>query len=273
MKTDEEDRKFATLVDAIRPALPQVVIIGGWACRLFRLLPDSVGPEHDPLLTDDTDVAVPSRGLRGLDLRSRLKKYGFTEDPTGEYTPPITHYKLGDDGGFYAEFLSPLAGGEFRRDGTPDVTERLGNVIAQKLRFLEILLVSPWEVTIGESAGFPLAEPAVVQIPNPVTFIVQKLLINSRRHPHDQAKDLLYIHDTIELFGGALDELNRLWRETVSPTMHLNHVELARSEADRLFGRVNDLIREAALLAPDRLSAESLQIFAAHGLSQLLALD
>jgi hypothetical protein len=40
-----------------------------------------------------------------------LQTAGFEEDFSGNYTPPVTHYRLGgDDQGFYAEFLAPLYG-------------------------------------------------------------------------------------------------------------------------------------------------------------------
>jgi hypothetical protein len=32
-------------------------------------------------------------------------------------------------------------------------------------------------------------------------------LISGKRKPRERAKDVLYIHDTLELFGGSLQEL------------------------------------------------------------------
>ena len=107
--------------------------------------------------------------------------------------PPVTHYHLGpDDEGFYAEFLTPLSGSEDRRDGRPDVTERISGIVAQKLRYLEVLLIEPWIVRLDANLGFHLAEPADVRVTNPASYIAQKLLIHSRRSRANRAKDVLY---------------------------------------------------------------------------------
>jgi len=104
------------------------------------------------LRTGDVDVALDPRVLeRDAGIRERLAASGFREEFLGDDRPPVTHYSLGDEAsGFYVEFLSPLLGGDRRRDGSRDVTERIAGVTAQKLRYLDILLVEPWTVTIGE---------------------------------------------------------------------------------------------------------------------------
>jgi hypothetical protein len=91
------------------------------------------------------------------------------------------------------------------------------------LRHLELLLTAPWKVEVGPATGYPMTERHVVQIPNPVAFLVRKLLIHDRREPADRAKDLLYIHDTIEAFGDALPELRKLWQGTVRPLLSSRH--------------------------------------------------
>ncbi len=50
---------FARLVEAIEPWLPQVVLIGGWAHRLYRLHPRAQKLEFAPLVTLDADIALP----------------------------------------------------------------------------------------------------------------------------------------------------------------------------------------------------------------------
>ena len=88
-----------------------------------------------------------------------------------------------------------------------------------------------------------------LQIPNPVSYLVQKVLIHDRRKPQDRAKDVLYIHDTIELFAGALPDLRRLWLESVSPTLRRSAVRIVRAQVEKMFGTVTDAVREAALVA------------------------
>jgi hypothetical protein len=58
-----------------------------------------------------------------------------------------------------------------------------------------------------------------VRIPNPVSFIAQKLLIQQDRRPEKRPQDLLYIHDTLELFAHRLPELGVLWTGTLRPTL------------------------------------------------------
>ena len=50
---------FARLVDALDPWIDRVVIIGGWAHRLYRLHPLAQPLDYEPLGTFDADVAVP----------------------------------------------------------------------------------------------------------------------------------------------------------------------------------------------------------------------
>jgi hypothetical protein len=132
MTAQRDDEKFAVLLDALGPYLDRVVIVGGWAHRLFRCHPLAQPVSYRPLMTRDTDVAIPS-GIRVDEgsLRERLLARGFSEEFLGDDRPPVTHYELGgDDTGFYVEFLTPLAGGEFKRDGSRDVTTSVSGVSA-----------------------------------------------------------------------------------------------------------------------------------------------
>jgi hypothetical protein len=72
------------------------------------------------LRTGDVEVALDPRALeRDAGIRERLAASGFREEFLGDDRPPVTHYALGDEtSGFYVEFLTPLRGGERRRDGT-----------------------------------------------------------------------------------------------------------------------------------------------------------
>src|SRR5438477_404587 len=108
---------FGRLLAALEPWLDRVVIVGGWAHRLFRLHPDAQVLDYPPLSTLDADIALPAVVIAGeSDIRSRLLNFGFIEEFSGEAHPAATHYHLGgDDSGFYAEFLTPLAGSQYDR--------------------------------------------------------------------------------------------------------------------------------------------------------------
>lgn len=270
---DTDLAKFSRLIEALRPWLGEIIFIGGRAHQLYRERPEAVSLAYDALQTDDADVALNPRTMSGAgSIRLRLKEFGFDEEFSGDNRPPVTHYGLGEkNAGFFAEFLTPLLGGEHRRDGSPDVTERVAGVIAQKLRYLEILLVAPWSVTLRHEAGFELAEPAAILIPNPTSYLTQKLLIHGLRKPAERAKDALYIHDTIELFSGSLPALRTLWQESVMPTLHPRAVRNLRAQADALFASTSDTVRDAALIAaPRRLTPAAMQLVCKAGLDQML---
>lgn len=249
---------FERLIEAIEPWLDRVVIVGGWTLPLLRHHSLAQPLPYSPLYTKDADVAVPL-GLRsdGGNVRERLLARGFREDFLGEDKPPVTHYRFGDDDGFYAEFLTSLAGGEFKRGGKRDVTATIAGVTAQKLRYLDVLFVEPWTVELRRvtSAG----EVFHVNVVNPVSYIVQKLLVHANRKRDGQVKDLLYVHDTIELFADSLNNLRPVWTEHVSPALEKRARARVSEERIRIFGGVTDLTRNAALMAAGRrLSPEAL---------------
>ncbi|MFN8096157.1 MAG: GSU2403 family nucleotidyltransferase fold protein [Vicinamibacteria bacterium] len=90
----------------------------------------------------------PHVALAG-DVNAALKQAGFNAEPFGDEPPPAIHYRLGEEGGtaFYAEFLTPLFGSEFK-DGRRDAVARKSGITAQKLRHPELLLVEPCTVHV-----------------------------------------------------------------------------------------------------------------------------
>jgi hypothetical protein len=142
---------FARLVEALEPWLGRVVIIGGWAHRLYRLHPLAQPLDYEPLGTFDADVAVPlDLPASGEQIRERLLAQQFREELMGDTQPPAAHYRVqSGDNSFYAEFLAPLEGSAVKRGGKRDVTARISGVPVQKLRHLEILLRNPLDVMIA----------------------------------------------------------------------------------------------------------------------------
>jgi hypothetical protein len=108
---------FGRLVAALEPWLDQVVIVGGWAHRLYRLHPDAQTLDYPPLATLDADVALsPTLTAGEQNIHARLLAFDFKDEFFGEAHPPATHYHLGGEtSGFYAEFLTPLVGSEYDR--------------------------------------------------------------------------------------------------------------------------------------------------------------
>jgi hypothetical protein len=267
----EDLEAFARLVTALRPWLGQLIVVGGWAHRLHRFHRGANAPAHLPLRTRDTDLAFSPDDEFSGDVRKALTDAGFTEQQFGDDAPPATHYGLGEEhDGFYAEFLTPLFGSEAKR-GKRDATVRTAGITAQKLRYLDILLVKPWSVRVGPEREVPITADVELFVANPTSFIVQKLLIHSDRPPHKKAQDILYIHDTLELFGGSLGELRRQWHEEVRPAMPSKTARRAEAVARELFAEVTDTIREAARVPQDRrLAPENVQRACEYGLGEIL---
>ncbi|MBY0492583.1 MAG: nucleotidyltransferase domain-containing protein [Cyanobacteria bacterium] len=200
-----------------------------------------------------------------------LKNASFVEELSGEGVPLVTQYRLGtDDEGFFAEFLTPLQGSGTKRSGLPDTTLAKAGITAQKLRHLDLLLVKPWSVRLSSPVGVPVREPVAINVANPVSFIAQKLLIQKHRKPNKQAQDALYLHDTLELFGGELGVLRKLWNEEVRPTMP----DTTARSVDRLqrdcFGSISDVIRNAARIPQDRaVTPARMQAVCSFGLEEI----
>src|ERR1700675_2555669 len=260
---------LSKLLEALDPWLPQIVVVGGWAHRLFRYHPLAQAVQYEPLLTLDTDVALPVKlEVREQDLRDRLASAGFKERFLGEHQPPATHYQLGDEeGSFYVEFLTPLIGSEHDREGNLRATTRVAGVTSQNLRYVDLLLASPWKVELSRANGFPFEGPKQIRIAHPTRFMAQKLLIHDRRERRSRAKDILYLHDTIELFGASLDVLGEEWELAAKPELSESAIRSIKAAADTVFSKVTDDIRGAAQAAAGRaLTPERIQELCRAGL-------
>jgi len=107
-------------------------------------------------------------------------------------------------------------------------------------------------VSLDKSNGFSLPQATQVRTANPASFLAHKILIRSKRARAKFAKDVLYIHDTLEAFGGRLDDLHREWANRVKPALHKRSVRVVERGAEPLFGEMNDSVRQAALIAGGR---------------------
>ena len=265
---------FARLVEALNPWLDQVVIIGGWAHRLYRLHRLAQPLDYEPLATFDADICLPlNLPTTGEQLRARLLEKDFHEELRGDAQPPISHYRAAaGDSSFYAEFLTVLEGSEVKRGGRRDVTARISGVPVQKLRHLELMLKVPWNVMIGPAGGYPTPRVRRVLVPNPAAFLVQKILTHNKRNQAKRARDVLYIHDTIETFGGSLAAIRHQWETTVRPALHANAGRRVERAAEKYFRIVDDSIREAVRMATTRnLTTEMVLEVCRYGWEQIFA--
>jgi hypothetical protein len=264
---------FSHLIAALDPWLDRVVIVGGWAHRLYHLHPSAQKLDFAPLMTLDADVALPPTWpAQTPTIRDALVANGFEEEFRGDDMPPATLYHLGDkDSGFYAEFLTPLTGSGHTRSGKRKATAQVAGVNSQQLRFIELLLNDPWTVELRVE-DFELPATKVVRVANPVGFLAQKMLIHHKRSAEDQAKDILYVHDTLQVFGARLDDLRNEWTVRVRSSLHSKAARTVETAHERLFGDMTDVIREAASIAADRrLNPEAVRASCQYGLQQIMA--
>ena len=274
MAVQSDVEYFARLVDALEPWLDQVVIIGGWAHRLYRQHPLAQPLDYEPLGTFDTDIAVPlDLPATSEQIRARLLERNFREELMGDMQPPAAHYRVDSgDNSFYAEFLTPLEGSAVKRGGRRDVTALVSGVSVQKLRHLELLLQKPWDVMIAPATGYPTPGVRRILVPNAAAFLVQKILIHEKRDRDRRAKDILYIHDTIETFGGNLAAIREQWQTNVQPALHAKAARVVERATEENFREVNDSIREAARIATGRsLTPEMVRELCAFGWQQIFA--
>lgn len=233
---------FAAFVEALGPDREHVVIIGGWASRLFGLHPLAT-PKPAVIVTNDLDVLVASPPRSGLG--ARLERAGFQPRfKTGDESPPVTDYVHPENVGAPVEFLVAETRG--RRSSPP--TRSMGGVNAQTLRGLEPLLVAPWHVEVAEENGFPVKARVGLQIPNPIAFVLHKLIISKQRHDRrKREKDVLYAFDTLVLFAAReleLAECQAAVTRSLTRAMRTSLRELARS-----LQAPTDTVRGAAQIA------------------------
>lgn len=204
---------FARALRALRTYLDELVIAGAWAHRLFRFHEFARPPGYQPLMTVDADMATPANlRPRRQPIPRLLEISGFREKFKGQDARATTFYQLGDeDGAFYIEFIAPLTGSAIKRD-RPDDIARVAGAIVPKLRWVDLLLEKTWTLQLEESLGFPVPanEQLIVQIANPLTYLIQKVLTLPRRATQQKReKDALYVYDTILIFSDGIESLRR----------------------------------------------------------------
>ena len=68
---------FGRLLAALEPWLDQIVIVGGWAHRLYRQHPEAHALDYPPLSTLDADVALSAALMTGEPgIHARLLAFG-----------------------------------------------------------------------------------------------------------------------------------------------------------------------------------------------------
>lgn len=244
---------FAKLVQALDPWRGQLIFIGGWGHRLHALHPDAIKLTFKPVFTRDTDLAFAHCAPLEGNIKEALVAHGFNEEFSGTSKPPAAHYTLGnEENGFYAEFLTPLVGSPYKRGGVPDATTAVAGISAHKIAHLGVLLEDPWIVSVGPDLGVPPKQPVDLKVVNPLCFMIQKFLILKDRTKKKRQQDLLYVHDTLMLFGHMLPQFKTTWEAIVKPRLHKREVATVEREVLAAFSGVTPDIRGASVIPRDR---------------------
>ena len=207
------DKLFGDAVMVLRPYLNDIICIGGCANALYRHHDLASSPTPAYLGTKDSDWAVPVRLAKRTaePLAELMKKADFVEDIRGSATEPVVKYRPKDDAmAAEIEFLCPLSGAPGgRRKETASVEVQAG-LMAQPLRYLEILTRNPWQVDLGKAPEFPGFKGVQVRVPNPAAYVVQKVLIRDQRRKNEsKAKDCYYMYEVSVVFRDNLTALEQ----------------------------------------------------------------
>jgi hypothetical protein len=267
---------FARVVESLEPYLPQIVLVGGWAHRLFQHHPLGQPLPFDVLMTEDADLGVPARQANNLQgtapISQLLKEAGFTR----KLRDGGASYRLGTEAeGFEVEFVAPLEGSPKDREGKPK-TVHFGGIQAEALRYIDILLKEPWDYFLTAEHGFPpLTLQSALRVTNPNSYLLQKVLTVHRRHrPYKQAKDALYIHDTILIFQENLDILHdqatQLLMQLPNTTQNEFHRRSKELFQDQLLRSAQKIAQESGRTSPP--SSKRIKEVCLEGLDQLFAL-
>jgi len=246
--TNRDLAVFVRAAVALEPYLDSLVVIGGWAHRLHREHPRALAPGFEPVFTEDADLALPP-DLKpiGDSMSQRLRLAGFRERFLGDEMPPIMRFYLGEEhSGFYLEFLTWRQGSGRKRDGSPDDRMPIAGVTAQKLKHLDLLMLEPWSVRLAADSEDAPPRELSVQVANPVAFILQKLLILEKRTSPD--KDVLYVFDTLELFGAETQALAATF-EAIRARVDSRLLGAFHERRQRVFGSITDPVVGAARIA------------------------
>jgi hypothetical protein len=209
----EFDSFFIRAMDALRPYTGDIVCIGGCANALYRHHLLAAPSSLAYVGTYDIDLAVADK----VPVRNRkpiayiMTSAGMKEQLYGTSERAVVKYAPADESIVAdVEFLCSSSGltGTRGGKGVPIAHEVQKKVMAQPMRYLELLLTRPWVVDVGNIPGFAALKSVQLRIPNPASYIVQKILIQHEgRKRESVAKDFYYIFEVSVLFRNALDEL------------------------------------------------------------------
>lgn len=228
MQFNSPDAFLVYVLSAFRPYLERLVVVGGFAVRLYEFHPRAERATVRVLRTFDADLAtgnvrIPVAGQSLADLAAAA---GFRRDFRGDHMPPVMKFVPTDASTerrnadqYTIEFLSPLVGPAAGRSGKAVAASDIQRgVTAQRLRYLDLLLEAPWPVPLAGLPGIPVTSRTLEpRVPHPGLFIVQKVLISGEPNRLERRpKDMAYVYQVASLFRRELPALAGEVRERMS---------------------------------------------------------
>jgi hypothetical protein len=197
-------RGFVRVLQALQPRLGDVVLVGGWAWYLYRKY--LTGERSFPgEFTLDVDVAAPRRlPTIGPELDELLEASHFKLKMEGDERPPVSRHSWpsAEAPEAVVEFLTPaLAAGV-------ETTREISGIVAQQLRYLDLLLDDPLELDVHERERGESFDGSV-RVPRVGSFVLHKALTyRKRKEKEKRSKDLFYLFDLADEtrnLGGRID--------------------------------------------------------------------
>jgi hypothetical protein len=187
-----------------------MVLTGGMVPVFYRHLPHSSPVSQKLLTTLDLDWTVPRKLLQhGTQTVDRLLHGAHFVDVLLGDESRVVYYQHERYGRktiapIHIEFLSPRQGSPSGRKGEDRTSIQVQKDLwAQALPYLELLLHEPLEIDAREVPELRISKRCLVRIPNPATYITQKLLARPKRTREKQDKDLAYAFEVATVLRKA----------------------------------------------------------------------
>lgn len=198
-------------------ALKHVVVAGSWATYFYKYIFESFIPRAE---TTDFDLYLPDpKRASGISLTEKLINKSFKRIDACLTSKTI----FTSDAGFSIEFLTIPD-----RTMSPTIRIKGLDIVAEALPKMAPV---GWNYVQIEFGGF------VVNVVSPVSFVLQKLLINNERKPEfKKEKDIEAIKYLLPFIlasqkysselKDAFEKYPKKWRRTIIETARSNDIEL-----------------------------------------------
>ena len=199
-------------------ALNDVIVSGSWAMYFYEFIFDNFVPRVE---TTDLDFYLPNpKRTTGDNISKKLSNYSYQRH--NDYITGKTTF-LSLESGFSIEFLTLPD-----RNMTPTINVKGLDVVAEAL---PKMAPAGWNFIQIKYSNM------IVNVVSPVSFVLQKLLINKERKPESKkAKDIdaaKYVLGFIKTSKKYNDELNKSfneypkkWKKTIIDVANENDIVL-----------------------------------------------